>query len=404
MSRELKKPDKNDIKRKSAGRNICLVSSHRITDSVGGVERFTISLCRALQTHGHSVSVVYRTLSIQELVRIAPCRDIHRIEIDSAVRGQSVRNVLLYFGTMIIFSIVAFLRLIRHVTNSKVHIIHAQDPTYSGFPTVLVSQLVGIPAIIHCHGSIPQPHRHKHHSLEWAFERMFYMISLRFASKLIATDSVTARYVVEDGIDPSKVVVIPAYIDVKKYPPKDSSLSGSGSEMYTIGFVGRLVRVKRVDTILHSIPLLKQEGLNVKVILVGDGEERPVLERLISDLNIEADVEITGWRTNILPILHSLDVFVIPSESEGSPISMLEAMSAGVPIVASNLTSIREMMSRDEACFFKVGNPRDLAYVLGDILPNRDRLQKMAELGRERVKRYSLDNVLEQLLEIYSQS
>jgi glycosyltransferase involved in cell wall biosynthesis len=99
--------------------------------------------------------------------------------------------------------------------------------------------------------------------------------------------------------------------------------------------VGRLVERKGFDTAIRALAELRDRSIPARLVLLGDGVERPALERLVTELALTDRVILPGWTDNPLPSIASADAFVLPSTAEGSPLALLEAMPLGIPIVAA---------------------------------------------------------------------
>jgi glycosyltransferase involved in cell wall biosynthesis len=166
--------------------------------------------------------------------------------------------------------------------------------------------------------------------------------------------------------------------------------------------IGRLALPKDFGTLLRAVALLPPG--TVRLTLLGDGPLRPSLERLAAELRLE-DVVFAGEVEDVRPYLAAADVFVLSSTSEGMPISVLEAMAAGRPIVASNVGGIPEAVV-DGATGFLVpaARPDQLADALRQLLEDGDLRRRLGEEGRRRaVELFSLANWRQRHLELYDE-
>ena len=112
----------------------------------------------------------------------------------------------------------------------------------------------------------------------------------------------------------------------------------------TVGSLGRLDRVKGYDLLLAAVAQVPQ----ARLVVLGEGAERPVLERQAAELGVSDRVSFPGWHPEPRTVLPEWDVFCLPSRSEGFPLSIVEAMLAGLPVVASSVGSVAEAV--DEGC------------------------------------------------------
>jgi glycosyltransferase involved in cell wall biosynthesis len=160
---------------------------------------------------------------------------------------------------------------------------------------------------------------------------------------------VPSEYIAADasrraGIPRSVIVVVANAV----VPPSGRGfrlrpLLGVGPGLRLTGFVGRLHRQKGVDTLLKAWAYLPPDGRGV-LVMIGDGPERASLERLAASLGVTESVRFPGWMKGARDLLGELDLFVLPSRYEGTPNGILEAMAAGVPVIAAAVSGVPEMV------------------------------------------------------------
>jgi glycosyltransferase involved in cell wall biosynthesis len=147
----------------------------------------------------------------------------------------------------------------------------------------------------------------------------------------------------------------------------------------TVGSVGRLTEQKGYDLLIRALPGLP----GATVVLVGDGPQRERLEDLAARLGVAERLRITGWTADPRSHLPAFDVFALPSRWEGMPLGILEAMHAGLPVVASDVGSVGEAVSDEETGLLVA--PGDLAALresLAGLLADPQRCRRMGERGR----------------------
>lgn len=160
-----------------------------------------------------------------------------------------------------------------------------------------------------------------------------------------------------------------------------------------IGWVGRLVPIKSVGTLLEALPHMRAASGQPTVLLVGDGPERAALTALAERLGIDTRVQFTGYVEDLPPFFARMDVFALPSLHEGAPMALLEAMAAGVPVVAANVGGIPEMIGDSgAACLVEGHDPVVWARALDGILADRAATDEMVARARQLVsERFSVD-------------
>jgi glycosyltransferase involved in cell wall biosynthesis len=136
-------------------------------------------------------------------------------------------------------------------------------------------------------------------------------------------------------------------------------------ELFHIGWVGRISREKGPDVLIEAIPALRD--LNIHVTLIGEGVERRKLEQRARELQIEDRISWPGEVARASRLFPAFDVFVNSSRTEGTPITLFEAMHAGVPIVATSVGGVPDVISSDEALLIPAEDPAALASVIREV-------------------------------------
>lgn len=171
-------------------------------------------------------------------------------------------------------------------------------------------------------------------------------------------------------------------------------------------FVGRLSPEKRVKEFLEAwAELFSEETAQPKarLLIVGDGPERPALERAVRDLGLAGSVTLAGRQDDLLPYYRAADVFILPSISEGLSNSMLEAMACGVAVLASRVGGARDAIEPGvSGCLFDPLSRAELKDCLRAHLGDRGLAVRLGEQARKTaVERYSMARVADELLELY---
>ena len=165
--------------------------------------------------------------------------------------------------------------------------------------------------------------------------------------------------------------------------------------------VARLEWRKDIQTLLKAAHLLREQRL--RFVIVGEGEERALLESLARQLKIDTRVQFIGEREDVPRWLGGSDIFVLTSVSEGLGIAILEAMATGLPVVATQVGGIPELLHPDYSTMVPSGDPSSLARALSDwSRSDSSRLECAAEASRRAVEqRFSLDRFVDELQETY---
>lgn len=162
--------------------------------------------------------------------------------------------------------------------------------------------------------------------------------------------------------------------------------SGPGHRLL---YVGRLSAAKGLPVLLHSLATLKKRFPEITLRLVGDGEDRAMLETLAASLGLSAIVKFVGYKSQaeVRELMQQTDIFVLPSFAEGVPVSLMEAMAAGVPVVTTRIAGISELVE-DGASGYLVppGNEMALQERIAELIENAERRQAFGDVGRAKVK------------------
>ncbi|HXM50515.1 MAG TPA: glycosyltransferase [Pyrinomonadaceae bacterium] len=182
------------------------------------------------------------------------------------------------------------------------------------------------------------------------------------------------------------------------------SLGIADSERVVLS-VGRLSREKAHVDLIEAFKRLRQTkpDLSIKLIIVGDGPERSRLEAAVEATGYEERVVFTGQLTDVQPFYAMADVFALPSHGEGSPNVLLEAMAANLPIVATAVGGVPEMIANDESALLVPPNdPQSLTTALATLLTDKDLAQRLTRKATTLVdSQHSPANYVRSLVQIY---
>jgi glycosyltransferase involved in cell wall biosynthesis len=170
-----------------------------------------------------------------------------------------------------------------------------------------------------------------------------------------------------------------------------------------IGTVGRLVPVKGIEYLLKSAKILGEKFPDLRLLIVGDGPAKNQLQELAKKLGINSSVIFTGHRDDVLNLVSCLDVFVLPSLSEGIPMALLEAMAVGVPVVASNVGGIPEVLEDGKTgILIPARDEKIMANVCQNLLEHKETRELLAIKAKKVVEeRFSAAAMAEKVAQIY---
>ncbi len=166
--------------------------------------------------------------------------------------------------------------------------------------------------------------------------------------------------------------------------------------------VGSLTKQKNYDTALRAMTLLKD--MPYEYWIAGEEEEEDHLKALCHSLNLEASVKFLGYVENIPALLRDADIFLMPSRWEGFGLALVEAMNAGLPVVASDAAGIRDIVTFSEPCgiLIQPDDPLSIAKAVTELLTNREKRLDFGENAFIRSASFSIDEMIENYITFYN--
>jgi glycosyltransferase involved in cell wall biosynthesis len=209
---------------------------------------------------------------------------------------------------------------------------------------------------------------------------------------------------------PSRVSVVPLGLDLDDLLQRSLEFRGVRSTLafgerdVVIGFVGRLVPIKDVETFIRAAALASERLPALRVVIAGDGECRGRLEELARNLGIGERVRFLGWRRDLLPLYASFDLFVLSSLNEGTPVALIEAMAAGVPVIATSVGGVPDVLHDGEnGTLVPARDPISLANAICTVAADPQRSRSLAENARATVsRRYNSGRLVEDIARLYT--
>lgn len=235
-----------------------------------------------------------------------------------------------------------------------------------------------------------------------------FIIKLPY-DKIIAVSQVTANQVKELGISSEKIEVIPNGVNLEKFNPKVRSVKKhlELEKDYIVAFFGRLWKVKGVEYLVKAVPSVVDEIPNVKFLVVGEGPQKESLMELAEDLGISDHVVFHAPidYSKMPAYIKASDCVVLPSLMEGLPVTALEAMACGVPVVATKVGGTPEVVKDGKNGFLlEPGRPKLIAENLVHLLQNEKLSKEMGTAGRKFVEKYDWDVIAERTLQVYHEA
>ncbi|HXV78449.1 MAG TPA: glycosyltransferase [Candidatus Binatia bacterium] len=303
----------------------------------------------------------------------------------------------------------ALIKLYVLICRERPHIVHTHTAK-AGFLGRLAARLAGVPIIVHTfHGHVLRGYygpvknellRRVEQSLAWVTDRLV-TVSEQVKNELVGFGIAEAE----------KISVIPLGFELDPFLNSQTHHGefrreiGLIDDHKLIGIVGRIFPIKNHSLFLESATRISAQQTSARFVIVGDGVLRPALERQARELGIADRVLFTGWRNDLPRIYADLDVLVISSDNEGTPVSAIEAMAAGCPVVATRVGGLPDLIEDHKTG--RLVSPRNseaLANAVVELLSSPDTFCELGKNAREVVrKRYTIERLIGHMDQLYSQ-
>jgi glycosyltransferase involved in cell wall biosynthesis len=139
---------------------------------------------------------------------------------------------------------------------------------------------------------------------------------------------------------------------------------GVAEDRFLVGWIGRMTAVKRTDVVLKGFRALRDEGVDAVLCMVGDGPDRAAVEKLADELGIVRQCLFAGYEEDVGPFFAAFDVFVLPLGNEGTPVTAIEALASGCPVVATRVGGVPDVVD-DGVDRFLASRPRSTSWPRG---------------------------------------
>lgn len=289
------------------------------------------------------------------------------------------------------FDLINFWQIFKFIRNLRPDIVHTQlgGDVYGR----LAARLAGIKTIISTEQNVNPD--------ETWLANFLKKSAAKYSKMTVAiTEAVRADAMKRYNLTPEKTIIIPNGIDVKKFTLSRND-SCQEKEGLIFGTIGRLSKQKGHSYLIEAISLAKN---STKYLIAGTGDLQLKLEKQIDDLNLADRVKLVGLVDNIPAFLASLDAFVFPSVWEGQGIVLMEAGLSRLPIIASAVDGIKEVLDEETAWLVPAQNPSALAEKLiwlNDNINSSIVKEKTEKLYNRILECYSLERVVESYESLY---
>jgi glycosyltransferase involved in cell wall biosynthesis len=348
----------------------------------GGTERQFVELAQSLRRGGCAVQLgcIQKKGFFLDDGALVGLGDLHQFRLGGSLFGrQSLRSRW---------------RLMRHLQRSEIAIAHAFD-FYANLLLIPAAKLAGVPVI----GS--------HRQLGDLLTPVQFRVQLemfRWCDKVVCNSRAAADRLAQAGLPPQKLAVIGNGLPPAAFAEHAPALERREG-ILRVGMIARMnASYKNQSGFLRAAARLGTGFSQVEFILVGDGPLRPGLERQAAELGLQSRVRFLGDRRDIPAILASIDVSVVPSESESLSNVILESMAAGVPVVATAVGGNNELGRDGRALLVSPQDEKALAAGMERLLEDENLRRRTAQRARQFAQQnFSVERIREQYYELYSE-
>ena len=284
------------------------------------------------------------------------------------------------FGRRVSFGsdIKAFTTLVKEIRTFKPHVIHTHTAK-AGFLGRIAS-IVSLQPSIRVHTF----HGHLLNGYFGGFKRSLVVIAEKFSAiftdQLLAVGEKVRQDLLQAGIgSKDKFGLMPPGLSIGALPSKSESQESFGLSVGRLqcAFIGRVTQIKRPDRFLDVVSEIRKRGVDLDFFMAGDGELLEVCRERITQEGLP--VTALGWQSNIEKVLSAADIVVLTSDNEGTPLSLIQAGMAGLPVVTTNVGSVPEVVLDGITGLVTSLEVKEIANALEKLVSEKD---LRAKLGR----------------------
>jgi len=253
---------------------------------------------------------------------------------------------------------------------------------------------------------------HVHSKIERNIFSTFLLVIQNKVDLFIAVSVGTQKGLIKHSAIPEKKIkILYNFVNLEHFNPQNMSKFSKELERtrygidhadYVIGFAARIVEVKGWQELLMAFHVLKSE--NTKLLIAGTGKDEKKLLAMVGKLKLENKVKYIGFIDNMLRFYCCIDYFVMPSHREGLPMAGLEAQACGIPVLASNVEGLNEIIQDMETgILFEKGNVQEIAEKIDFLIEHEDLKRKIIKNSLENAQNYSLTDYVKKIKRIYSE-
>ncbi|HDL65014.1 MAG TPA: glycosyltransferase [Proteobacteria bacterium] len=343
--------------------------------TISGGEKVLFDLATSLKERGHEVSAV--------------CPDPG--QLPDELRKAGIDSTIIPFHKT--YDIRAARQLARFITDEKIEVLHSHS-MLTNIISRVAGKLAHVPVSVsteHLTMELARGGRGKglRDRLMAKYYRRLDNFTSRYNQQVIAVSNAVRDDLVEQGIPTGRITVIQNGIEIPDIDPAAGDRIrlelGIKPEETVVGAVGRLSPQKDYPTLLRAFKEVGKSCPEAILLIAGDGYLRDNLEKLTYELGIREQVKFLGYRTNVLEVVSSFDIYALSSLWEGLPLAVLEAMAMGKPVVATSVPGTEEAVNEGETGFLvPLKDDQALSQGIIELVRDQEKIKIMGDAGRRR--------------------
>jgi glycosyltransferase involved in cell wall biosynthesis len=253
---------------------------------------------------------------------------------------------------------------------------------------VPASRLLGIPHIATCHGFISNDRNLKNYN-------KLDIMALRFTKRIIAVSEGIKNDLISSGVKRQQVIVLQNAVELSmddnmflKHRDYVRNKYHIRKDEIVLGYIGRISEEKGLRYLMEAGSKLIHSGVPLKIMIVGDGPQKIEMEKFAQQAGLQNKVIFAGFQKDIETWLPSMDVFVLPSLTEGTPMALLESMACGIPVIATRVGGVPKVIeSGINGILVDPADPVKLYKELKIVLNNHSLRKRMAQKAIDTIKK-----------------
>ena len=340
---------------------------------------------------GAEIMVENLSYELQDIgveVHIISFFNVHN-EITARITARGIK--IHFLGKKIGFDLSLIIKLYKLFMNERPDVIHTHIGGINyAMPAAIMAGIEGRVHTIHSIASMETSIYAK--KINNIYYRLFKVIPV----SIIPTVKMTINK--EYGINPDLIPMIYNGVDFRLFKPKNNY---TFNNIIRIVCIGRLEKEKNHVLLIKVLAKIILKFPNVELSLVGNGSLKQYLEGEVRSLNLAKNIKFLGLRNDISGLLNKADIFVLPSNYEGMPITLIEAMITGLPIVATNVGGVPDMIRNEKEGLLVDVDGAQIEKAIEKMIDNEGLRTTLGEQAHIAARRFSSRNMMSGYLKLY---